>query len=77
MTHYCTGYNQLLQNRVNYMGAMIITYDIVIAVQGDSSFTPRTINPIRKLVKIMGLHSLHIRLQMCAINFPISFHSEP
>jgi hypothetical protein len=61
------------------MGAMTITYDIVIAVQGDSSFTPHTINPIKKFVKIMkrwGLHSLHKRLQMCAINFPISLHSE-
>jgi hypothetical protein len=49
-------------------------------VQGNSSFTSRTINPIKKLVKIMKtleLHFLDIRLPTCAINFPLSLHSEP
>jgi hypothetical protein len=48
-------------------------------VQGDSSFTARTINPIKKLVKItkLALHSLHVRLQTCAINFPVALLSEP
>jgi hypothetical protein len=49
-------------------------------VQGDSSFTASAINPIKKISKnyeTLGLHSLHIRLQMCAINFPVSLHSEP
>jgi hypothetical protein len=49
-------------------------------VQGDSSFTARTINPIKKIGKndeTLELHSLDIRLRMCAINFPLSLHSEP
>jgi hypothetical protein len=51
-----------------------------IIVQGDSSFTARTINPMKKNSKnyeTLGFHSLHIRLQTCAINFPVSLSSWP
>jgi hypothetical protein len=45
--------------------------------QGRSSFTARTINPIKNKYKVQGLHSLDVRIHMCAINFPVSLHSEP
>jgi hypothetical protein len=44
---------------------------LTATVQGDTSFTARTINPIKKIVKMTkrwGLHYLDIRLQKCAIN---------
>jgi hypothetical protein len=36
-----------------------------------------TLLKINKNYETLGLHSLDIRLQICAINFPLSLHSEP
>jgi hypothetical protein len=52
---------------VNEERAYHISHGEIQVVQGDSSFTPRLINPIK------NLHSLHVRLQTCESIFPYHF----
>jgi hypothetical protein len=59
----------------SFLNFLTILNGLEVCVLPPARFGLTLLKKIRKNYETLGLHSLHIRLQTCAINFPVSLHS--